>query len=115
MKAIRNKREVRHKRIRSRISGTSIRPRLFVFKSNQHIYAALIDDIKNKTIIASSDAILKDKKINKTDAAKLVGEELGKKAKSAGVTRVVFDRGGYKYHGRVRALAEGARNSGLTF
>lgn len=102
------KRIRRHKRIRARVYGTAQAPRLCVFVSNQYIYAQMIDDEKSK-IIASSKG-----KCNIKQAQK-VGQELAKKAKDLQVEKVVFDRGGYKYHGRVKALAEGAREGGLKF
>ena len=114
-KGFKNKRDIRHRRVRARISGTMLRPRLYVFKSNQHIYAGIVDDTKGATLVAFSDNSLKDVQLNKTLRAQKVGEELGKAAQAAGIKRVVFDRGGYKYHGRVKALAEGARATGLTF
>jgi large subunit ribosomal protein L18 len=102
----------RHKKIRSKISGTDKRPRLFVFRSNKHIYASLIDDIKGKTILTTCD---KDLKGTKTERAEKIGEILAKEAKVKKITSIVFDRGGYKYHGRVKALAEALRKGGLKF
>lgn len=102
------KRYRRHKRVRSKISGTAKIPRLFVFKSNQYIYAHLIDDDKGKTI-ASVKGELNIKE------AKKIGELIAKKAKEKKIEKVVFDRGGYKYHGKVKMLAEGAREGGLKF
>lgn len=103
-------------RIRKKVSGTGQVPRLSVFRSNKEIYAQLIDDVSGKTLAAASSM---DKSIsnegNKTDIAKAVGVELGKKAVEAGVETCSFDRGGYLYHGRVKALAEGAREGGLKF
>lgn len=104
-----------HKRIRAKVAGSAERPRLSVFRSNQHIYAQLIDDEKNATLFAVSDASLKKGKHTKTELAKMVGMEIAKKAKTAGVEKVVFDRGGFRYHGRVRSVADGAREGGLTF
>lgn len=102
------------KGIRRKISGTSERPRLSVFKSNKSIYAQLIDDLKGHTIAAASSKELEG--ANATiGSAKTVGSKLAEKAKEAGVTAVVFDRNGYKYHGQVKALAEGAREGGLNF
>lgn len=101
-------------RIRAKISGTASRPRLAVFRSNENIYAQIIDDTTGNTLAAASD--LKDTaKATKVDAAKKVGEEIGKKAKDLKINEVVFDRGGFAYHGRVKALADAARESGLTF
>jgi len=104
-------------RIRKTVSGTEQRPRLAVFRSNKEIYAQLIDDVTGKTITASSskDKDIDNSKINKVEAAKLVGKTLAEKALKAGVELVSFDRGGYLYHGRVKSLAEGAREGGLKF
>lgn len=107
-------RQARHRRIRSKISGTAERPRLNVFRSNAFIYAQLIDDVKGVTLCAASDIKSKAKQ-TKTESAKKVGEELAKKAKDLKIENVVFDRGGYKFHGRVKALADGARENGLKF
>lgn len=107
------KRAVRHRRIRAKVAGTAERPRLSVFKSNMYIYAQIIDDAKGVTLAAASDMGLKGK--TKTERAQLAGAELAKKAKAAGVTAIAFDRGGFIYTGRVRALAEGAREGGLVF
>lgn len=103
----------RHNRIRAKISGTSLRPRLAIFKSNSYIYAQLIDDTKGSTLAAVSDMGLKGK--TKTERAKIAGEALAKAAKEKGLAAVVFDRGGFIYTGRVRAFAEGAREGGLAF
>ncbi len=104
-------------RIRKTISGTSERPRLAVFRSNKEIYAQLIDDVNGKTIAAASsrDKDIDVSKSNKTEAANLVGKAIAKKAIKAGVESIAFDRGGYLYHGRVKSLAEGAREGGLKF
>ena len=104
-------------RIRKTVSGTEQRPRLAVYRSNKEIYAQLIDDVTGKTITASSskDKDIESSKINKIEAAKLVGKTLAEKALKAGVELVSFDRGGYLYHGRVKSLAEGAREGGLKF
>ncbi|OGD32148.1 50S ribosomal protein L18 [Candidatus Azambacteria bacterium RIFCSPHIGHO2_02_FULL_52_12] len=104
-----------HKRIRAKVAGTTKRPRLSVFRSNQHIYAQLIDDEKGETLSAVSDAHIKKGKHTKSELAKMVGMEIAKKAKAAGVDKVVFDRGGFRYHGRVRHVADGAREGGLAF
>ncbi len=103
----------RHKKIRRKISGCASVPRLCVFRSNKYIYAQIIDDENGVTIVSSSDKDLKGK--NKTEKAKEVGVLLAKKAKDSKVEKVVFDRGGFVFAGRVKALAEGARESGLTF
>lgn len=104
----------RHLRIRARLKGTSEKPRLCVFRSGKHIYAQLIDDDKGSTLVAASDARSKKSKKGLA-AAQDVGEELAKKALEKGISAVVFDRAGYKYHGRVKTLAEGARRGGLKF
>ena len=104
----------RHARVRSKISGTAARPRLAVYRSNRHIYAQLVDDDAARTLVSASDRELTgggDK--GKTAPAKAVGELLAERARSAGIERVVFDRGGRLFHGRVAALAEGAREKGL--
>lgn len=107
------KRIKKHKRVRAKIKGFSSKPRLCVFRSNNHIYAQLIDDEKSKTLISVND--LDIKKGKKIDIARQLGVTLAGKAKEAKIEEVVFDRGGYKYHGRVKALAEGAREAGLKF
>jgi large subunit ribosomal protein L18 len=106
------KRQIRHKRVRAKVEGDSNKPRLCVFRSNQHIYAQIIDDINGKTLAAVKDTEIKGKK---TDIAKNVGLLIADKAKGLKITEVVFDRGGYQYHGRVKALADGAREGGLKF
>lgn len=107
---------IRHSRLRTKIKGTSERPRLSVYRSLKHIYAQIIDDEKGKTLVSASDfEIKKDKKINKTEIAQKVGELIAKKAKEKGIKKVVFDRGGFKYHGRIKALAEKAKEGGLVF
>lgn len=113
------RRLVRHTRVRRKVVGTAERPRLAVFRSLGHIYAQIIDDARGETLVAGSSL---DGEIragrngkSKTDVAKLVGGVVGKRASEAGITAVVFDRGGYKYHGRVKALADGAREGGLVF
>jgi large subunit ribosomal protein L18 len=108
------KRKQRHKRIRSKMSGTLDVPRLSVFISNRHLYAQLIDDTKNKTILSVSDLKSK-KKLKMTVVAKELGELLAQRALEKKIEKIVFDRSGYKYHGRVKALAEGAREGGLRF
>ncbi|PVW13370.1 50S ribosomal protein L18 [Marixanthomonas spongiae] len=104
-------------RIRKTVSGTAERPRLAVFRSNKEIYAQLIDDVNGVTITAASsrDKDIDASKVNKSEAAKLVGKAIAEKAQKAGVETVAFDRGGYLYHGRVKSLAEGAREGGLKF
>lgn len=106
-----------HLRIRKTISGTAERPRLCVFRSNKEIYAQLVDDLSGKTLLAASsrDKGIAGEKTNKTEVAKLVGKAIAEKATKSGVEAVVFDRGGYLYHGRVKQLAEGAREGGLKF
>ncbi len=108
------KRIRRHKRVRAKVIGSSNKPRLCVFRSNSHIYGQLIDDSTGSTIVAASDIELK-KKDAKTALSKEVGILLAKKAIEKNISQIVFDRGGYKYHGRVKALAEGAREAGLRF
>ena len=110
-------RKARHTRIRNKISGTSELPRLCVFRSLSNISAQIIDDTKGITLVSASslDKDLKVKNGGNVEAAKLVGAEVAKKAKKAKITKVVFDRGGYLYHGRVKALAEEARANGLEF
>jgi large subunit ribosomal protein L18 len=102
----------RHRRVRRKVNGTAERPRLAVFRSNRHIYAQLIDDRGARTLAAASDMGLGEG--DKSTRAKQVGKELAERAKAAGVERAVFDRGGRLYHGRVRALADGAREGGLS-
>ncbi|HEU4718121.1 MAG TPA: 50S ribosomal protein L18 [Bacteroidia bacterium] len=118
MAITKSERRVRIKmRIRKRLSGTAGTPRLCVFRSNKDIYAQVIDDVKGTTLVSASsrEKELAGKKVNKTEQAKKVGEAIARKAKDAGVSTVVFDRGGYLYHGRVKALAEAAREGGLKF
>lgn len=106
----------RHRRVRGKISGTAQRPRLNVFRSSRHIYAQIIDDVAGVTLVSAStmDKDFQSAGGNK-DAAKKIGETIGKLAAEKGITEVVFDRGGYIYHGRVKELAEGAREGGLKF
>lgn len=108
------KRIIRHKRVRAKAEGTAAKPRLCVFRSNQFIYAQLIDDTTGKTILAANDSTTKGKE-KKVDSSKKVGLEIAKLAIEKKITEVIFDRGGNKYHGRVKALAEGAREGGLKF
>ena len=118
MRLIRNEaRKKRKKRIRKKVFGTSERPRLVVFRSNRYIYAQIINDEEGHTYVASSSLSLleaKGKSLTK-DIAKLVGLDIAKKALDKNIKKVVFDRNGYKYHGRVKALADGAREGGLEF
>lgn len=102
------------KGIRNKISGTAVRPRLSVFKSNKAIYAQLIDDAKGSTLTATSSAELGIAN-NTIEHSKSVGTKLAEKAKAAGISEIVFDRSGYRYHGQIKALAEGAREGGLKF
>jgi large subunit ribosomal protein L18 len=112
----RQARERRHRRIRGKVSGTAERPRLAVFRSNKGIFAQLIDDSSGRTIAGASWlGLAKSFKGNKVEQATEVGKAVAAAAKKAGVETVVFDRGGYLYHGRVKALAEGAREGGLQF
>ena len=117
MKSKKDKRQNIRYRIRKTIKGSADLPRLAVFRSNKQIYAQLIDDITGHTIVAASsrDKSLEGKKVTKIEQAKLVGSLIGEKAKQAGVNRVKFDRGGFIFHGRVKALAEAARETGLKF
>ena len=108
-------RKRRHSRIREKISGTSECPRLNVFRSNNNIFAQIIDDEKQTTLVSSSSVELKINNGGNVEGAKLVGADIAKQAKKAKITKVVFDRGGYLYHGRVKALAEAARENGLEF
>lgn len=113
-------RKRRHVRVRAKVSGTPARPRLNVFRSSAHIYAQVIDDLAGQTLVAASDLEqeIKDRAgegATKAVRAKVVGQMIGERAKAAGIDTVVFDRGGFLYHGRVRAVAEGAREAGLVF
>lgn len=109
----------RHVRVRRKVSGTAERPRLAVYRSLEHIYAQVIDDTVGRTLVSASTV---DREIRKAiagkpkrDEAKIVGQYIAQRAKAAGVTQVVFDRGGHQYHGRIKALADGAREAGLDF
>jgi len=106
---------MRHRRIRGRVKGTSRRPRLLVFRSHRHIYSQLIDDEKGKTLASAKDSEIKSKKMKKSDLAKEVGKLLAKKALEIKIKEIVFDRRGYKFHGKIKQLAEGAREGGLKF
>lgn len=108
-------RQRRHARVRAKISGTAAMPRLSVYRSNAHIEAQLVDDVKGVTLVASSSVALKLAKGGNVDAATAVGTDIANKAKEKGIEAVVFDRSGYPYHGRVAALAEAARKAGLRF
>ena len=108
------KRIRRHKRVRAKVSGTAKTPRLCVFRSAKHIYAQLIDDTKQKTILSVNDVAAKKTK-GKIDSAKEIGKQLAKAAIEKKIEKVVFDRAGYQYHGRVKAVADGAREGGLKF
>ena len=108
-------RKVRHARVRNKVSGTAECPRLNVFRSNSNIFAQIIDDEKGVTLVSSSSVELKIENGGNIEGAKLVGKDIALKAKKAGITNVVFDRGGYLYHGRVEALADAARENGLEF
>lgn len=112
-------RKRRHIRVRRKISGTPERPRLNVYRSLEHIYAQVIDDVAGHTLASASTI---DREVEsqigektKSEAAKIVGQVLAQRAKAAGISQVVFDRGGYQYHGRIQALADGAREAGLEF
>lgn len=114
------KRQRRHVRVRAKVAGTQGRPRLNVFRSSAHIYAQVIDDDRGHTLLAASDLEpeVRDRAgtaATKSARARVVGEIIGERARAAGIDAIVFDRGGYLYHGRVKAVAEGARASGLTF
>lgn len=115
MSSKREARDRRHRRIRKKIRGTTERPRLSVFRSNRHIYAQVIDDVHGRTVAAASTAEpeLRAHATATVDAAKTVGKLVGERARAAGVVAVVFDRGGFEYHGRVASVAAGARESGL--
>ena len=109
-------REKRHRRVRAKIHGTKDRPRLCIFKSNKHIYAQIINDDKGFTLIFASDLEVKDsKKDKKVNLAQKIGELIANRAKDKKITKVVFDRGGFKYHGRIKTLADEARKHGLQF
>ncbi|RIK44250.1 MAG: 50S ribosomal protein L18 [Chloroflexi bacterium] len=115
-----NSRQRRHLRVRAKVSGSAERPRLNVFRSSAHIYAQLIDDTRGVTLAAASSlepgfADRLSDGTTKTDKAKVVGALIAERAKDAGISKVVFDRGGFKYHGRVKAVADGAREAGLEF
>ena len=112
---VRQKRERRHRRVRGKVAGTGERPRLAVFRSNRGIFAQLVDDSSGRTLAGATWIALKGFNGDKSEQAKEVGKQVAAAAKKAGIEAVVFDRGGYLYHGRVKALAEGAREGGLSF
>jgi large subunit ribosomal protein L18 len=107
----------RHQRVRKHVRGTASRPRLAVFRSSRHVYAQVIDDVQGRTVVAAStmETDARSSATANVDAAKAVGRRIGERAKGVGITQVVFDRGGFRYHGRVAAVADGARESGLEF
>ena len=109
-------RERRHRRVRKKLTGTPDRPRLAVFRSSKHIYAQAIDDLSGRTLVSAStvEADVRGGPTATVDAARNVGKLIGERAKAAGITTMVFDRGGFKYHGRVAAVADGARDAGLS-
>lgn len=113
----RAQRLIRHKRIRGKIKGTENKPRLSACRSNKYLFGQIINDAEQKTLFGLSAKIFKSrkKKTTKTEEAGLLGLELAKRAVESGIKKVVFDRGGYKYHGRIKAFAEGARKGGLQF
>lgn len=117
VKEARFNRKRRHLRIRRKVKGTALRPRLCVFRSLNHIYAQVLDDVDGRTIVSASslDPELEKKSRTKCEDAKLVGKLVGTRAVDKGISLVVFDRGGYQYHGRVRLLADAAREAGLKF
>ena len=112
-------REKKHKRLRNRFSGTAERPRLAVFRSNNHMYAQIIDDVAQKTLVSASttqkDVKAELEKTNNVEAASYLGTVIAKRALEAGITEVVFDRGGFIYQGKIKALADAAREAGLQF
>lgn len=116
VKIKRAKKEIRRKRVRAKIIGTAKKPRLNIFRSLTHTYAQIINDLSGKTLFSASDLGLKGKsKATKAEKAKEVGKLIASKALAKGIKQVVFDRAGYKYHGRVKAIADGAREAGLEF
>jgi large subunit ribosomal protein L18 len=115
-KTQKNQKRVRiHDRIRKKMQGTSERPRLSVYRSTAHIYAQIVDDLKGETLVAASTVEVKSKTGGNLASAKEIGKQVAEKAKAKGISKVVFDRGGYLYHGRIRALADAAREAGLKF
>ena len=109
------KRSRRHKRVRAKVFGTTERPRLHVFRSNQHIYAQLLDDEKGRVLVFASDITVKGRDKKGVGLSKKLGLTIAEKAKEKKIQSVVFDRGGYEYHGNIKAIAEGAREGGLEF
>lgn len=113
------RRKIRHRRLRKRVVGTPDRPRLSVFRSLKHIYAQIIDDTRGHTLVAAStrepELASRVAGLKRVEQGRVVGQVLAQRAREKGIVRVVFDRGGYAYHGRVKALAEGAREGGLEF
>lgn len=111
-----NQRKLRHQRIRKKISGTENMPRLSIYRSNKHIYAQIIDDVRGATLVSASDFKVKsDSKATKVDEATQVGKALAEEAIAKKIKKVSFDRGGFKFHGRIKALAQSAREGGLDF
>ena len=108
-------RKARHERVRNKVSGTETVPRLNIFRSNAHIFAQVIDDVKGHTLASSSSMELKLKNGGNAEGASAVGKDIAEKCKKLKIKKIVFDRGGYLYHGRVKALAEAARKAGLDF
>jgi large subunit ribosomal protein L18 len=113
----RQARDRRHRRVRKKVTGTAERPRLAVFRSSKHIYVQAIDDVTGRTLASAStmEAALRTSRTGTVDSARRVGQLVGERLKSTGVERAVFDRGGFQYHGRVAAVADGARGAGLEF
>jgi large subunit ribosomal protein L18 len=113
----REARDRRHRRVRKKVTGTAERPRLAVFRSSKHIYVQAIDDVNGRTLASAStmEATLRSGRTGTVDAARQVGQLVGERLKSTGIERAVFDRGGFQYHGRVAAVADGARGAGLEF
>ncbi|MBI2023110.1 50S ribosomal protein L18 [Candidatus Giovannonibacteria bacterium] len=109
------KRKIRHNRVRAKITGTVARPRLSVYRSSKHVFLQVIDDVSGKTVIGLSDKAVKKDKLTKSDRAFEVGKLIAGVSKEKGIKKVVFDRGGYKYHGRIKKAADGAREGGLEF
>ena len=110
-----HKRQARHLRVRKKVNGSMARPRLCVYRSLKQIYVQVIDDESGRTLASASSLKLEEPEKSKTEVAKLVGTKIAEQSKAAGISQVIFDRGGYKYHGRVKALAQAARDGGLKF
>ncbi len=108
-------RKIKHVRVRAKVNGTTERPRLNVFRSNAHIHVQIIDDVKGVTLVSASTVEMKLENGSNIEAAKQVGQEVAKRAIAKNIENVVFDRGGYLYHGRIKAVAEAAREAGLKF